>query len=91
MGPGDLVRPPVRCLPVEPGTIDGLLYPDFWGDPIRLTTVELMANACVFVRTTGDEPSAPGRAGHVLLPPRYAEVGVLAPAKGEPGSAGVTE
>jgi hypothetical protein len=82
VGKGSIVRTPGRCRPVESDRPDGLLYPDYWSDPVRLTSVEHMPNGCVFARgVEGGRPAWLGM-GHLLVIPRYVEVGVLVPRDG---------
>lgn len=79
VGVGAVVRTPGRCRPVESDQPDGLLYPDDWSEPVRLTSVEHMPHGCVFARgMEGDRPAWLGM-GHLLLVPRYVEIGVLVP------------
>ncbi|MFD7623373.1 hypothetical protein [Streptomyces sp. NPDC059802] len=78
VGPGDIVRTPVRCRPVRGASLaDGPLYPELWGAPVTLTGVDHLSNGSVVSR--GKTDGAPAWSGiGVLLPtPEFAEVGIL--------------
>lgn len=80
VGPGDIVRTPVRCQPVRGASSDaGPLYPESWGAPVALTGVDYLPNGSVVAR--GQEESAPAWSGMgvLLSTPEFAEVGLLVP------------
>ncbi|WP_405721015.1 hypothetical protein [Streptomyces sp. NBC_00046] len=81
VGPGDIVRTPVRCRPVRGASLaDSPLYPEVWGVPVTLTGVDYLSNGAVVSR--GKEEGAPAWSGMgvLLSTPEFAEVGILVPA-----------
>lgn len=77
--PGVTVRTPGICRRVEAGSADGLLYPEFWGVPVRLTRIEHLPNGSVLAYGVDGERPAWLGLGVLLSTPPYAEVGVLVP------------